>query len=664
MASHRPVTLALKDVDKHDLGIVGVKSVSFAEMMSEGLPVPDGFSITLEGYDRFIEENDLDEEIKGLLTDINLDNPEELLQTSELIQKRITHSKMPEYVSGDIVKQYKKISPRFGSAVVLVRSAHIGSEQTNFFNVKGETRLLESIKRSWASHFTAHAISQKQEIRPIVVVQKMLEPEVSGVIYSVDPIYADNNTIVIESVWGLNEVIGLGIVVPDTYAVKKNGFTIVSKEVSEQKRQIVSKGERVKQTKVSRRKQNKQKIPDKDVVKLAEYANKLQEHYYFPQEIRWAKQGKDLYITQARQVTSINRMSKHTQSTEDEFMYNDTPVVKGTPASEGQAKGKISLISSNREIKKLKKGDVLVTKMTNPHYLEAIKKASAIVTDEGGLHSHAATIAREFSIPCIVGAKNSTEKLHDGYAATVDATRGLVYLGSRVRKEKTKELDGRFANTKTATNIFIELDSTSSLSELSQYKCEGVITSNMQDIHEICKIFSSKQVIYRATEGFFELEDFVQAREKHKNLSLMVSRTHSVESLRNLRRKAATAGLFSNNFEFWLQADFPVNIIELKDFISVGVDGVHVGSDSLSVLILGKDEIDRFSQSMLWAIERVAKITAEMKVKSSVGGYMPTHYEEALEKSLKYGITNISVSPKVLERVKSVIVRVEKQTMK
>lgn len=660
MASHRPVTLSFRDIDKHDLANVGVKAVSFSEMIHEKIPVPDGFSITVEAHERFLEENFLTEEIYNLRQGIDNLNPEDILRTSEIIQKKIKSARIPEYVAGRILEEYRRLCGKFKKAVVLVRSSNVGAEQANFFNIKGETNLLEAIKSCWASHYTSHAISQLGEIKPPIVVQKMLQPTVSGVMYSVDPIYRDNESIVIEAVWGLNEVITLGIVVPDTYSVRKNNFKILSKEISEQKVQIISKGETVHETKVSRFAREKQKLNDEDIVTLAEYAEKLQHYYYFPQEIRWAKEGRNLYITQTRQVTNLDRTKKF-ESNDSDTKVSGTPALKGFPASEGRAEGLFRIVKTGRDVGKVREGDILVTKMTFPEYLEAIKKASAIVTDDGGLHSHAATVARELSIPCVVGTKSATTQLKNGYTGIVDGTKGTVFVGGKiVNKIQTAKPIETLNSVTTATKIYLEMESKDHINVNKKF--EGIICKDIELLPELCKLFTDKDIIYHAKAGFSELDRFASIARENKNLSVMVSGIRTPEELRAVRRRLATRDLFEkSSLKFWLHADLPVHIIQLADFIKAGLDGIHLGSDKLTMLILDVSEVDLKSKSVNWAIKKAIKVCQELGVECSISGYLPSHSDEMVERLVRYGINIIGVKHNVLDRVRSVIVRAEKE---
>src|SRR3989344_4722208 len=321
MASTRPIVAFFKDLDKHDLPLVGGKGANLGEMTQAGFPVPNGFAVTVEGYDRFLEDNDLYTYIAKELEGLNVDNAEDLQRVARTIQNKISNSVVPEDVAVETRKAYKKLSGRLNKALVAVRSsataedlpdASFAGQQATFLNIKGDVNLLESIKECWASLFTARALFYRvqnkinhNQVKISVIVQKMVQSDVSGVMFSIDPVTNDKDRIIIESVWGLGEMIVQGAVVPDHYEVQKDTFAILSKEISDQRVQLSRKGNITEEREVPSKIRELQKITNEEIVALAKLASRLQEHYYFPQDIEWAKEGKNLYIVQTRPVTTM-----------------------------------------------------------------------------------------------------------------------------------------------------------------------------------------------------------------------------------------------------------------------------------------------------------------------------------------------------------------------
>jgi len=750
MASVRPLVAFFKDIDKHDLPLVGGKGANLGEMTQAGFPVPNGFAITVEAYDRFLEENDLDKFLADTMADTDVKDSESLERATEKFQRKIKSGKMPAEVAHETIKAYKKLSGVFKKALVAVRSsataedlpgASFAGQQATFLNVKGEANLLESVKDCWASLFTARAIFYREEnkikhdkVKISVIVQKMVQSDVSGVMFSIDPVTNDKDRIIVESVWGLGEMIVQGSVVPDTYVVQKGSFMILSKEISDQKVQLIRKGEKTEEREVPVKWRDKQKITNEEIIVLANLANKLQEHYYFPQDIEWAKEGKNLYITQTRPVTTIGRTAR-SRKEDQGFKTSETPILQGAAASPGIGSGTVRILRSPKEIGKVKEGDVLVAPMTSPDYVPAMKRAVAIVTNEGGLTSHAAIVSRELGVPCVVGTKEATTKLSDGDKITVDGTKGVVYLGAKVVKEVSPEAGKKtYKRVRTATRVYVNLGEPERVAEIAKRNVDGVgllraefmianigihpkeaiklkkqqdfIDKLARDLEKFCKAFRNRPVVYRATDfktneyralpggkawepeepnplmGFrgafryiahpdvfnLELQAMKKVREKYDNLWMMIPFVRSPEELAKVRRLIAAEGFFeSTTFKLWMMVELPINVIQLEDFIKVGIDGVSIGSNDLTMLMMGTDRdnaevassFNERSKAMRWALRRVVRICNKHKISSSICGQAPSTYEDLVEKLVRYGITSISVNPDAIERVREVIARTE-----
>src|SRR3989344_8761626 len=411
MAAQKPLTLFFRDIDKDSLPDVGGKGANLGEMTQAKFPVPNGFAVTVASYDIFLEENKISEQINNLLKDVNVDNPDELQNASEKVQKLVSKAEVPESVKKDVLKSYWKLSGAFKKALVAVRSSataedlpgmSFAGQQSTFLNIKGDSSLLLAVRDCWASLFTARAIFYRaqnniktEKVKISVIVQKMVQSNVSGVMFTIDPVTNDKERIIIESVWGLGEMIVQGSVVPDRYVVQKETFDILSKEISDQSIQLIKKGTVTSELEVPKSIRDIQKLTDAEIIKLAKIADRLQKHYYFPQDIEWAKEGSNLFIVQTRPVTTISEKGESSlkaQMTKEGSADKTTeiPILSGAGASPGIGTGPVKVLASPKEISKVTSVDVLVAKMTSPDYVPAMKKAAAIVTDEGGQTSHAA----------------------------------------------------------------------------------------------------------------------------------------------------------------------------------------------------------------------------------------------------------------------------------
>ncbi len=748
-----PIVAFFKDIDKDSLPLVGGKAANLGEMVREGFPVPNGFAVTVEGYDIFLKENNLAEEIYSRLESVDVENSEELQRTAEGIQRLITKSEVPHEVTKEIFKAYKRLSGRFRNSYVAVRSsataedlptASFAGQMASFLNIKGEANLLHIVREAWASLFTARAIFYRVENRILhekvkisVIVQKMVQSDSSGVMFSIDPVTNDKERIVIEAVWGLGEMIVQGQVVPDRYVVQKDTFAILSKKVSDQRIMLSRKGSVTKERNVPKYMVDLRKLSDNEIVTLAKFADKLQKHYYHPQDIEWAKEGKKLYITQTRPITTIEKVHKSKQEAADGYETAELPRLTGTPASPGVGTGHVRIVRNPKELKKVSQGDVLVAEMTSPDFVPAMKKASAIITNEGGLTSHAAIVSRELGVPCVVGTGNATQNLKEGDVVTVDGSRGLVYLGSNIKiKSESQKPKEKIITKKTATKLYVNLAEPELASKMAKQnvdgvgllraefmianigihpreaikekKQEGFVDKLAKDLERFAKAFGDRPVVYRATDfktneyrslpggktwepeepnpmlGYrgayryisnpevftLELRAIKKVRQKYKNLWIMIPFVRSPEELRQVRRIVATEGLFEeSSFKFWMMVELPVNVIQLKDFIDVGIDGVSIGSNDLTMLISGTDRdnaevaqaFDEQSKAVMWALRRTIKTCKKYGITSSICGQSVSVYDGLIEKLVRYGITSISVNPDAINRARGAIMDAEEK---
>ena len=746
-----PIIAFFKDIDKNDTPLVGGKCANLGEMTRAGFPVPNGFAITINAYDLFLKENDLINKIYGLLKTLDVNDPPQLNQAANKIQKWIVNGKMPDEVAQDIIT-----SGVFKNALVAVRTSATAEDMpgSSFagmgwtsLNIKGEANVINAVRECWASLFTGRSIYYRVEnkiphekVKISVAVMKMVESEVSGVMFSIDPVKNDKDRIIIESVWGLGEMIVQGSVVPDTYVVQKGTFDILSKEISDQVTQLirVKSGEN-KEVKVPDKIRQLQKITDKEIVELAKLGDKLQKHYYFPQDTEWAKEKGKIYIVQTRPVTTVAETTKIEKKDKGAIKIAEVPVLTGSPASPGIGTGPVKILKSPKEIGKIQKGDVMVAPMTSPDYVPAMKKSAAIVTDEGGQTSHAAIVSRELGIPCVVGTLQATKKLKDGQIVTVNGEEGKIYLGAFVKSQISTvihEEKPKNNHLKTATKVYVNLAEPERAREIAKMNVDGVgllraefmianigihpkeaikrkeqdkfIKKLSDDLEIFCKAFYPRPVTYRATDfktneyrsllggkywepvepnpmlGFrgafryvaspevfnLELQAIKSVREKYDNLHLMIPFVRSPEELSKVRRLVASEGLFEKaSFKFWMMVEIPVNVIQIDDFIKVGIDGVSIGSNDLTMLMEGTDrdnsevaqEFNERTPAVLWTLKRVITKCAAAGVTSSICGQAPSEYEDLVKKLVRWGITSVSINPDTIDRVREVIAEAEKE---
>src|SRR4030042_3147670 len=452
--SAKPLILPFKEINKEDTEIVGGKGANLGEMVNSGFPVPQGFAITIYAYDIFLKENNLLKKIYDILKITDVNDPQQLKSASTKIRSLINEGVVPKEIFSKVNSAYKKLSGTFSNAFVAVRSSataedlpgtSFAGQQITYLNIKGEASLINSVRECWASLFTERSIFYRvqnkiphEKVKVCVIIQKMIFSEVSGVIFTIDPVTNEKDKIIIEAIWGLGELFVQGSVVPDRYLIQKGTFAILSKEISSQTVMLVRAKNGIKEVKVPKKMVDKQKIKDEEIIWLGKIACKLQKNYFFPQDIEWAKEKNKISIVQTRPVTTLQKIT--TKKKTKDFIDITAPILTGTSASPGIGTGPVKIIKDASEISKVHEGDVLVSVMTSPDFVPAMKKECAIVTDKGGLTSHAAIVSRELGVPCVVGTNDATKKLKESLIVSVDGSRGLVYLGNKIKVEIKNEI--------------------------------------------------------------------------------------------------------------------------------------------------------------------------------------------------------------------------------
>ncbi len=433
----------------NDIPIVGGKGANLGELTRAGFPVPNAFVLTTSAYDYFIKKANLFEKIGEELESIDRNSDDSLTAASERIRNIFETCEIPKDLKEDILKSYAKLFGKGKEGFVAVRSsataedlpdASFAGQQETYLNVHGEEDLFDKVRKCWSSLFTARAIAYREkqgfaheDVKLAVVVQKMVNSEVSGIMFTVDP-NSGVKEIVIEAGYGLGEAIVGGEVTPDTYKVDKNTMKVKKKRISTQKWKYTKDpkdGHTVK-VDVPDDKQKLQKIDDRRVSEVAEIGRQIEIHYDKPMDMEWCIEDNKVYIVQARPITAVGDSATN-ETIESEAASEDI-LTTGLGASPGLASGKVVIFDMSMSLDVVKDGDVLVTTMTMPDMVPAMSRAAAIVTNEGGMTCHAAIISRELGTPCVVGTTNATNILKNGQVITVDGTTGTVYKGDLAKK--------------------------------------------------------------------------------------------------------------------------------------------------------------------------------------------------------------------------------------
>jgi len=445
----------IKDVPK-----VGGKNASLGEMFSKlsrkGVRIPNGFATTAEAYHDFMEQAGIKDEIHEILSDLNVNSMRNLQIRGEKVRNLILKSNLTEEFEQEIVTAYKKLSKMYKvkNVDVAVRSsataedlpdASFAGQQETFLNITGTDDLLKAVRKCIASLFTDRAIAYREEkgfdhfdIALSVGIQTMVRSDLSasGVMFSIDTESGFDQVVLINAIYGLGEYMVQGMVTPDEYFVFKPSLAhkkmaVISKTLGEKKRKLIynvgNHNNPVKDALVTVEDRNKFVLTDKEIEQLARWAVIIEEHYDKSMDMEWAKDGRtgELYIVQARPET-VQSQRDYNVIEKYRLQEKGNVIVEGAAVGNKIGAGEVNVIMNVKDINNFKKGQILVTDMTDPDWVPIMKKAAAIVTDKGGRTSHAAIVSRELGIPAIVGTKTITRDVKTGQHITASCAEGEV----------------------------------------------------------------------------------------------------------------------------------------------------------------------------------------------------------------------------------------------
>ena len=503
-----------------DIAIVGGKNASLGEMIQfmipKGINVPNGFAVTVDAYDEFIKHNSLDKKIREEIGKCDINNIRQLTKTGMVIRQLIVSSEFPVDVAEIICEEYSKLSALYGQEYtdVAVRSsataedlpdASFAGQQETYLNVRSSNDVLMCVRKCWASLFTDRAISYRShfnydhfDVKLSVGIQKMVRTDlaVSGVAFSIDTESGFKDVVLINSSYGLGELIVQGSVSPDEFLVfkptLKQGYnSIVEKRMGNKDIKMIydsSSDKRVKTIHVDKDHQQDFSLDEDNILKIAKWVCLIEDYYtelkghWCPMDIEWGIDGltNQLFILQARPET-IHSTKQNTVISEYKMDENEkTILLKGIAVGSKVATGKVKILysldgrGSATDGMDFKDGDVLVTEMTDPDWEPLMKKASAIITDRGGRTCHAAIIAREMGIPAIVGTKNGSELLNADMEITVSCAEGdvgMVYKGYLEYSETQTDITEL---PETKTPIMLNVGSPEMAFNFASYPQKGV----------------------------------------------------------------------------------------------------------------------------------------------------------------------------------------------
>ena len=732
----------------------GGKGANMGEMVAAELPVPPGFVVLRDSYLVSMRGG-------GVSDDLNAAHREALLAAGDpgrfdemcaKMKALVLQAGMAADVRDRILEAYRAMG---ADSFVAVRSSATGEDGADasfagmnetFTNVRGEQDLIEKVGQCWASLFGPRVVAYRAsrgftaDPAMAVVVQLMIASERSGVAFTADPTTDATDRVVVEGAFGQGEVVVSGSVEPDTYVVAKETGEILSRRMGYKSFKIIrgadGKDQRID---LDEAQAQAQVLSDDEIRAIADIAVRSERHAGCPQDTEWAIADGTIYIVQTRPITTLNRAGKPAAEQHEVLL-------QGLPAVPGAASGEVRVLMDVRDGARLQDGEILVAQMTNPDWLPTMRRAAALVTDTGGMTCHAAIVARELGVPCIVGARTATKDLTDGMVVTVDGTHGRVLAGRTPDTQATpavtvsSEPAHQIVAEVTATKIYVNVAMPDAAERAAGLDVDGVgllraeliLTDALNNRHprdliargeqntlvdklaeavgRVASAFAPRPVIYRATDfrtnefrqlsggqayepdehnpmigyrGCFryikqpdvfalELDALARVRERNPNLHLMIPFVRTKWELEECLELIDASPLGrQRGLHRWVMAEVPSVVYWLPEYVGMGIDGVSIGSNDLTQLMLGVDRdsdlcaelFDESDAAVLDAIGQIITTARRLGITASLCGQAPSTRPDFAEHLVRMGITSISVTPDVVERTRRNVAAAERRLL-
>ncbi|MFC4950760.1 phosphoenolpyruvate synthase [Pseudonocardia sp. GCM10023141] len=735
---------------------VGGKAANLGELIGAGFPVPPGFVLPAAAYLAAMQHAGVREQLAELhrsaVATVAADTTE-LDRLSVLAQDLVRGAGVDPELAEAVRRAYATLPDETESgAIVAVRSSAVGEDgaedsfagmNATFTNVQGPDALLRSIIDCWASAFGPRVIAYRAERgmagEPAiaVVVQVMIAAQRAGVAFTAAPVDRGQDVVVVEAAFGQGEVVVSGAVQPDTYEMSADGQHLVCARIGRQTHEIIRGRDGTDLTvELDPERAAARVLSDDEASEVARLAVRVQDHFGVPQDVEWAITGGRLWLLQARPITTLGTGSAGASR---------AALVSGLAAAPGRATGVVRVLDSPAQGANLRAGEVLVAPMTNPDWLPTIRRAAALVTDSGGTTCHAAIVARELGVPCVVGARDATTTLRDGQVVTVDGSTGEV-LPADASARTAPAIVGAPAPVASAapaaigTKLYVNMAMPEHAAQVAAGPVDGVglvraefmltealggrhpreviargeqerfVTAMAASLLQITEAFAPRPVIYRATDlrsnefrgleggaahepdehnpmiGYrgayrylrepdlfaLELRMLAQVRDRTPNLHLMIPFVRTRWELEACLELVDASPLGSHRgMHRWVMAEVPSVLHWLPAYVGLGIDGVSIGSNDLTQLVLGVDRdsevcaelYDETDPAVLAAIADIIGAARRLGITSSLCGQAPSVHPGFVDHLVHAGITSVSVNPDAVGTARSSIAAAEQRLL-